>query len=133
MLAVFSIALIWASIIALALHPLYRKMVDLLRGRTGLTAAVMTLVTSLLVIGPALALLAVLVSQVVDLCQWSSEGVKSCAAAELWNRLASYVSQTILTHPLLAGFDTKGIFCSWGSSDGCRYTASWAFFSAPSS
>jgi predicted PurR-regulated permease PerM len=110
MLAVFSVALIWAGIITLALHPLYRKIVTLLRGRTGPAAAVMTLVTLLLVIGPALALLTVLVSQAIDLYQWASEGVKSGAAAELWNRLAAYVSQTILTHPLLAGFDIKGIF-----------------------
>ena len=110
MLAVFSVALIWAGIIALALHPLYRKIVALLRGRTGPAAAVMTLITFLLVIGPALALLVALVSQAVDLYQWASEGVKSGTAAELWNRLASYVSQTILTHPLLADFDIKGIF-----------------------
>ena len=110
MLAVFSVALIWAGIIALALHPLYRKMVALLRGRTGPAAAVMTFVTLLLVIGPTLALLAVLISQAVDLYQWVSEGVKSGAAAELWNRLAAYVSQTVLAHPLLADFDIKGIF-----------------------
>lgn len=110
MLAVFSAALIWAGIIVLALHPFYRKIVTLLRGRRGAAAAIMTLVTLLLVIGPALALLTVLVSQAIDLYQWASEGVKSGAAAELWNRLAAYVSQTILTHPLLAGFDIKGIF-----------------------
>ncbi len=110
MLAVFSAALVWAGIIALALHPLYRKTVTLLRGRTGLAAAAMTLVTLLLLIGPALALLAVLVSQAVDLYQWASEGVRSGAAAELWNRLTSSVSQTILTHPLLADLDIKGTF-----------------------
>jgi predicted PurR-regulated permease PerM len=110
MLAVFSAALIWAGIIALALHPLYAKMVTLLRGRTGIAAAVMTLVTLLLIIGPAMALLVVLVSQAVDLYQWASEGVRSGAVVELWNKLASSVSQTILTHPLLAGFDMKGTF-----------------------
>lgn len=109
-LAAFSAALIWAGIIALALHPLYKKMAALFRGRTGLAAAVMTLITLLLIIGPALLLLAVLVSQAVGLYQWALEGVKSGAAAELWNRLASSVSQTVLAHPLLAGFDMKGIF-----------------------
>ena len=104
MLAVFSAALIWAGIIALALHPLYRKMVTLLRGRTGMSATVMTLVILPLIINPALALLAVLVSQAIDLYQWASEGVKSSTAAELWNRLASYVSQTILFVTLLTAF-----------------------------
>lgn len=110
MLAVFSAALLWAGIIALALHPLYRKTVVLFRGRAGLSAAVMTFVTLVLVIGPALALLAVLVSQAVDLYQWASEGVRSGAAAELWTRLAASVSHTILSHPVLADFDIKGIF-----------------------
>ncbi len=109
-LAAFSVALVWAGIIALALRPLYTKTATLLRGRTGLAAAVMTLVTLLLIIGPALALLVVLVSQAVGLYQWALEGVKSGAAIELWNRLASSVSQTILTHPLLADFDVKGTF-----------------------
>jgi predicted PurR-regulated permease PerM len=110
MLAVFSAALIWAGVIALALHPLYKKMVTLFRGKAGLSAAVMTLVTLLLIIGPTLALLAVLVSQTVDLYQWASESVKSGAVNELWTRLASYVSQTVLTHPLLADLDIKGVF-----------------------
>ena len=109
MLAVFSAALLWAAVIALALHPLYRKIVALLRGRSGLAAAAMTLATLLLVIGPAIALLTVLASQAVDLYQWASESVKSGAAADLWNRLASFVSRTILAHPLLAGLDIKGM------------------------
>jgi predicted PurR-regulated permease PerM len=84
MLAVFSIALIWSGIITLALHPLYKKIADLLRGKTGPAAAVMTLVTFLLVIGPALALLAVLVSQAVDLCQWASSPVLRASSGIGW-------------------------------------------------
>lgn len=110
LLAPFSAALLWAAIIALALDPLYRKAVTLLRGRTGLAASVMTLVTLFLVIGPTMALLAVLTSQAVDLYQWASEGIKSGAASDLWNKLTGYVSQKILAHPLLADLDVKGIF-----------------------
>jgi predicted PurR-regulated permease PerM len=110
LLGAFSAALVWAGIIALALHPLYRKMATLLRGRTELAAAVMTLVTLLLIIGPALTLLAMLVSQAIDLFHWASEGIQSGAAVELWNRLTSSVLQTVLAHPLLAGFDIKGVF-----------------------
>ena len=112
MLAVFSAALVWAGVIALALHPLYKKVVVLLRGRPGLSAAAMTLATLLFVIGPTLALLAMLVSQAVGLYQWASAGVQSGAAAELWNRIAAFVSRTILTHPLLAGVDIKGMLIS---------------------
>jgi predicted PurR-regulated permease PerM len=109
LLAPFSAALLWAAILALALDPLYRKLVTLFRGRTGLAAGVMTLVTLLLVIGPMITLLAVLTSQAVDLYQWASAGIKSGAAADLWNKLTGYVSQKILSHPLLADSDVKGV------------------------
>ena len=112
LLASFSAALLWAGIIALAFHPLYRRVVALLRGRTGLAASAMTLVTLLLVIGPAIALLAVLATQALGLYQWTAEAVKSGAAIELWSRVESYLSQKVLAQPLLAGLDVKGMLIS---------------------
>jgi predicted PurR-regulated permease PerM len=112
LLAPFSAALLWAGIIALAFHPLYRRMVTLLRGRKGLAASAMTLVTLLLVIGPAIALLAVLATQALGLYQWTAEAVKSGAVIELWSRVESYLSQKILAQPLLAGLDIKGMLIS---------------------
>jgi predicted PurR-regulated permease PerM len=109
MLAPFSTALIWAAIIALALRPLYRKVLTLLREREGLASMVMTFLTLLLVIGPALALLAVLAAQAVDLYQWAAEGIRTGAFAEAWAKLTDYVSQKILSHPLLAGIEVKEI------------------------
>lgn len=112
MLAPFSGALIWAAILALALHPAYVKLLKLLRNRAGLAAAAMTLATLLLVIGPAIAFLVVLTTQAVDLYQWASEGIRSGAFAEAWNGLTDFVSKKILVHPLLAGLDIKGILVS---------------------
>lgn len=109
LLAPFSAALLWAAILALALQPVYRRVLSLLRGRSGLAAAAMTLITVLLVIGPAIALLAVLTSQAVDLYQWASEGIKSGAFTDAWSKMTAYFSERILTHPLLAGVDAKGM------------------------
>ena len=107
MLASFSAALIWAGIIALALHPLYRRIVALLRGRESLAAASMTLATLIIVIGPAIALFTALVSQSVGLYQGAAESIKSGAAIELWNRLSAVISENVLTLPFLADLDIK--------------------------
>ena len=109
LLAPFSTALLWAAILALTLQPVFRKVVTLTRGRMGLAASAMTFVTLLLVIGPAISLLIALASQAVDLYQWASEGIKSGSFAEFWSRLTAYVSQDILSHPLLTGLDVKGM------------------------
>lgn len=105
----FSADLLWAGIIALALHPLYRRMATLLRGRTALSAGIMTLVTLIIVIGPAIALLAVLVSQTVDLYQWAAEGIASGAAVEFWQKINALISQKILTLPFLGQIDLKEV------------------------
>jgi predicted PurR-regulated permease PerM len=109
MLAPFFAALIWAGIIALALQPVYHKVLTVLRGKAGLAASAMTLLTLLIIIGPAVALLAILTSQAIDLYQWATEGIRSGAAADLWSKLAGYVSQEILTHSFLTDLDLKGI------------------------
>jgi predicted PurR-regulated permease PerM len=109
LLAPFSSALLWAAVLVLALHPIYRKVLMLLGNRPAAAAAVMTLLTLLFVIGPMTALLAVLATQAVELYQWTAEGIKSGAAAGTWSRLADYVSGNILSHPLLAGLDIKAM------------------------
>ncbi len=109
LLAPFSGALLWSAVLALALQPLHRKVFTLLRSRAGLAAMAMTIVTLLAVIGPMLALLIVLASQAVDLYQRASEGITSGVAAELWDKVAASVSQTVFAHPLLEGLDVKGM------------------------
>lgn len=107
MLAAFSASLLWAGIIVLALHPVYSRLVTLLRGRTGFAAAGMTVLTLLGVIGPAIALLAVLVSESVDVYQWLAEGIKSGELLDLWNRLSSRISRKVLDLPLIADVNIR--------------------------
>jgi predicted PurR-regulated permease PerM len=109
LLAPFSAALLWAAIIALALHPLYRKLVALLNGRAALSAMTMTIVTVIIVIGPAVALLTMLVSQAAGLYEWTAEGIRSGAILEFWNRAWSFISGKIHALPLLAGLDIRGM------------------------
>jgi predicted PurR-regulated permease PerM len=109
LIAPFSSALLWAAVIALAVHPAYRHTLKLVRHRSGLAAAVMTFVTLLLVIGPAIALLTALASQAVGLYQWASEGVASGSALELWNKLESFISRNIQSQQVLSGLGIKGM------------------------
>jgi predicted PurR-regulated permease PerM len=101
--------LIWASILALALSPIYRKLVQRLKGKRGLAAAIMTFVTLVLVIGPAVTLLIVLVTQAVAIYQWTSETIQTGRLAELWTQFTSSFLDKLLAHPLLAGFDIKSM------------------------
>ncbi len=109
LLAPFSAAILWAAIIALALYPLYRKVIVLLRGNESVAAMLMTLITVFIVIGPAVTLLALLMKQTIDLYQWVAEGVQSGAALEFWSRWSSTISHKILSLPFFADLDLKGI------------------------
>lgn len=109
LIAPFSAAILWAAIIALALHPLYRRTVALVRGSEGVAAVIMTLFTVFMVIGPAITLLALLAKQTLDLYQWAAEGVQSGAAIDFWNKWSSAISREILSLPLIADLDIKGI------------------------
>ncbi len=107
LLAPFSAAILWAGVITLWFYPVYRRILALLHGREGLAASIMTLFTLLLVIGPAIILLSVLVSQTVELYQWAAEGITSGAIMEYWNRISTVISRKLLTLPLLADIDVR--------------------------
>jgi len=109
LLAPFSAALLWAAIIALALQPLHKRVLRLVKDRTGLAALIMTAITVLLVVGPAITVLSVCATQAVDLYQSVSQGVQSGTFLELWNRLSASFSERLQSTPLLSGFDVKGL------------------------
>jgi predicted PurR-regulated permease PerM len=109
LLTPFSGALLWAGVIALALHPLHRRVLKLMKGKEGPAAMVMTLLALLIVIGPTISLLAMLVSQSMDLYQWAAEGIRTGAAQQLWDRAASIISTKLLELPLLAGLDVRSM------------------------
>lgn len=108
LLAPFSAAILWAAIVALALHPLYRRLLVSLRGKESTAAMLMTLITLFIVIGPALTLLGLLMKQTVDLYQWVAEGVQSGAVMDFWNRWSSMITREISSLPFLADLDIKG-------------------------
>jgi predicted PurR-regulated permease PerM len=109
LLAPFSGALLWAGVLALALHPLYLKLVRLFRGNTYLAAGLMTMITLLMVVGPVIGLLTVLVSQTLDLYRWVSEGITSGSLLDVWNRLSASISRKIFSLPFVADMDIKGL------------------------
>ncbi len=109
LIAPFLSPLLWAAILTLALYPVYKKLLLRLRGRRGLAASIMTLVTLFLVIGPAVTLLFILAAQAVDLYQGASAIVQSGRLAELWSRFESSFLDKLLAHPALAGLDLKGM------------------------
>jgi predicted PurR-regulated permease PerM len=93
----------------MALYPLYRRVIVLLRGNESAAAALMTLITVLIVIGPAVTLLGLLVRQTIDLYQWVAEGVQSGAALDFWNRWSSMISRQVSSLPFVADLDLKGM------------------------
>ncbi len=109
MIAPFSTALLWAAILALAVHPLYRRLLRRLKGRAGLAAGLMTLFVSLFVIGPALALLTLLATQAAGLYQWAAASVQSGSLADTWTRVNALLHRLLESHPSLAAIDAKGI------------------------
>jgi predicted PurR-regulated permease PerM len=109
LLAPFSAALIWAIIITLALYPLHQRVLRLLKGRPGIAAGIMTLITLLAVIGPAVAVLVVFSGQAMDLYQSASQGIQSGKFLELWNRISTSLTENLRTLPLLSGIDVTGL------------------------
>lgn len=108
LLAPFFSALLWSAIITLALHPLYRKLLGLTRGREGVAAAVMTALCALLIIVPAIAVLTALASQAVGLFQWTTEAVRSGRLEEIWGRFAASPLGSFLDLPAVADIDLHG-------------------------
>lgn len=86
-IAPFLTPLLWAGIITLALLPLYRKVLALVKGRSTLASLIMTAVTLLLVIGPAVAVIIMLATQAIDVYHYVTEAIRSGAVAEAWDRL----------------------------------------------
>ncbi len=99
--------LLWAAILTLALHPVYKKLLSRLRNMPGLAAGIMTFGTLVLIIGPSVALLIILAAQSADLYRWASTIVQPEKLAELWSRFESSFLDKLLAHPALSGLDIK--------------------------
>lgn len=67
--------IMWALYLAFLLHPLHVRMTRQFGGRENLSAALLTLATFVLLIGPLTAMSAAFVSQAVDLVQWAQEAL----------------------------------------------------------
>ena len=115
-IAPFSSALLWAAILAMALAPLYRRVVQAVKGKKGLAAGIMTIGTLLIVIGPTVSLFIVLAGQAVDIYEWVSELIRSGKLLETWDRLVMPIFDRIAGLPLLQEVDVKGMLIK-GISD----------------
>ncbi len=65
--------LIWALFLAFLLHPLHVRMTRQFKGRENVSAALLTLATLVILIGPVTAMSAAFVAQAGDLVQWVQE------------------------------------------------------------
>jgi len=108
-LLVFVSPLLWAAILTLVLYPLQKKIAARLKHRRGLAAGIMTLITLLLVIGPAVTLLFVLVTQAGDLYNGISAFVQSGKLSEAWEKINSSFFDKVLLSPVLSDIDIKGM------------------------
>lgn len=110
LLTPFLSPLLWAAILTLALYPLYSRLVVIVRNRNALAAGIMTFITLIAIIGPAITLLVILTSQAGDLYLWISSAIQSGRLSEIWGRLSTATFDKVLAQPALAEFDIKGIF-----------------------
>jgi predicted PurR-regulated permease PerM len=108
-IAPFSSALLWAAILALALHPLHKRALRAFKGRAGLAASVMTLVTVLVIVVPTIFLLGLCASQAIALYDWASGGIQSGRFIELWDSFSSSLTQKFAAYAPLATIDVKGL------------------------
>jgi predicted PurR-regulated permease PerM len=82
----FFAPLAWALFIAFLLHPLHARLVRALRGRANLSAALLTLATFFILLGPIAGLSAAFAGQVADLLRYAQEiaaAQKETAASDL--------------------------------------------------
>lgn len=70
----FIVAVLWGAILAVAIHPGYRRMSDGLGGRRALAASLLTLLALLLLIGPLGMLITALVGNIADLADRLTAG-----------------------------------------------------------
>jgi predicted PurR-regulated permease PerM len=108
-LMVFVSPLLWAAILTLTLYPLQNRISARLKHRRGLAAGIMTLITLILIVGPAVALLFVLATQAGDLYNGMSALVQSGKITEAWEKLASTLLDKVQLSPAMAGVDVKGM------------------------
>lgn len=108
LLGQFASALIWAALLTLAGYPLYQKILKRLNHRRSLSAGVMTFIIALVIVGPSIALLTSLASQALSLYEWAS-GIIQSGRLEEWGDATTSSLGRILSHPVLAGLDVKGL------------------------
>lgn len=108
-LAPFSSALLWAAILALALHPLHTRVLGVCKGKAGLAAALMTFVTVLVIVVPTIFLLGLCATQAIALYEWATTGIESGKLLELWDSFFASLTKQFGAFTPLAGLDIKGL------------------------
>jgi len=103
----FLTPLLWAGIVTLALLPLYRRVLAMVKGRSTLAATIMTVITVLLVVGPAVALIIMLSTQAIDVYKYIAEAIRSGVLADAWERLMQSRLGSLVTDVTAAGPDLK--------------------------
>jgi predicted PurR-regulated permease PerM len=103
----FLTPLLWAGIVTLALLPLYRRILAVVNGRSTLAATIMTAITVLLVVGPALTLIIMLSTQAVDVYQYIAGAIKSGVLADAWERIMHSRIGSMVAEMTAAGPDLK--------------------------
>ena len=108
-LAPFASALLWAAILALALHPLHTRVLGVCKGKAGLAAALMTFVTVLVIVVPTIFLLGLCATQAIALYEWASGGIASGRLVELWDSVSAALTERFGAASPLVGLDVKGL------------------------
>ena len=107
MISPFLTPLLWAGIVAIAFLPLYRRLLNLVGGRRTIAASLMTVVTILLVIGPAVTAIIMIASQAMDIYQYVADAIHSGVLAQTWERIMDSRFGRFFLEMTSAGPDVK--------------------------
>jgi predicted PurR-regulated permease PerM len=113
-IAPFFTSLFWAATIALALLPVYRRVLVFVHGKCTLAATIMTLFTTMLIIGPAVVFIIMLATQTDDVYRYIAEAIRSGAVSDAWDRfmqsrLGSVIADIAAAQPDLKERILQGI------------------------
>jgi predicted PurR-regulated permease PerM len=92
----FILPLFWAGVLALLLYPLYEHLTKTLSNRAGISSAIMTVLTILVIVLPLSMIITTLVVEMLDVYQGAKDQIEVARIASIVGRLKGLIPITFL-------------------------------------
>ncbi len=104
-LSPFLLSLFWAGILVLLLYPVYEKLSNVLKHRTGIASLIMTFLSTFLIVLPLLLVFAVLAVDIFDIYQSLQNKIEVSSLESFFNKIKAVIPVSIFEQ-LEKKFDT---------------------------